>query len=293
MRQGLLIPFETGAAGGEQEGRAHSKELGQYFTPSWAAELIYEKYFDHLGTGDLVIEPACGDGSFLAAVPAGIGAIGVEIDPVMAAWARANTGREVITGDFLSVDLPCEASAIVGNPPFQADLVHRFLDRSWSLLREGGAAGFILPAYVLQTSTVVNRLNERWTIEQQLLPRNLFPRLKLPIVYSVFRKERARRLIGFFLYAEASQVAQLQKECRKIADRSGKGETWRTVTRFALQALGGEADLAEIYQSVEPRRPSKANRFWEARIRNVLQKSGEFQQVARGRWRVVDAEAVC
>ncbi|MYM92525.1 hypothetical protein [Duganella vulcania] len=151
---------------------------------------------------------------------------------------------------------------------------------------EGGSAGFILPAYVLQTSTSVNRMHERWSIEQNLLPRNLFPRLKLPIVWAAFTKERTRRLVGFFLYGEAAEIAQLQKDCRRVAESSGQGQTWRTVTRFALQMLGGEANLDEIYCAIEPRRPSMVNRSWQARVRNVLQKSGDFLPVQRGRWRI-------
>lgn len=286
MRQATLIPVDGHVDESSGSGRMHNRELGQFFTPSWAAELLYEKHFSHLGADDFLIEPSCGDGSFLAAVPAVVPALGVEIDPVMAARARVNTGRPVVAGSFLSAELPGNASAILGNPPFQSDLIHRFLDRSWELLREDGAAAFILPAYVLQTSTAVNKLHSRWSISQALLPRNLFPRLSIPIVFTVFRKERVRRLVGFFLYAEAHQVAQIQKDCRRMLDQSGKAETWRSVTKFALLSLGGEADLNSIYRTVEPRRPSLANRFWEARIRNVLQKSDEFESVGRGRWRL-------
>lgn len=285
MKQAMLLPFACEPVQAVDKSD-RNRDLHQYFTPGWAAEAIVDQYFGHLGADDLVIEPSCGNGAFLAALPPHVQAIGVEIDPAMAEQARRNTGRAVITGDFRSVPLPAKASAIVGNPPFQADLISQFLDRSWSLLDEEGAAGFILPAYVLQTSSAVTRLHQRWSIEQTLLPRNLFPRLKLPIVFSVFRKERVRRLVGFFLYAEAADVARMQKDCRRLAEQSGTPDTWRTVTRYALQMLGGEADLDAIYRAVEPRRPSLANRTWEARIRNVLQKSPDFEPVCRGRWRL-------
>jgi len=271
--------------------KPRTKELNQYFTPGWAAEAIVRRYFSDLGPDDLVIEPSCGNGGFLAALPAYVPALGIEIDPEMAALARANTGREVIVGDFRNVDLPDRAAAIIGNPPFESKLISQFLDRSWGLLDDGGSAGLILPAYVLQTSSVVTRLNQRWSIEQELLPRNLFPRLKLPIVFSVFRKERARRLIGFFLFAEAADVALMQKDCRRLAEESGRPETWRTVTRYALKMLGGEADLDSIYRAVEPRRPSLANRTWDARVRNVLQKCADFEPVSRGRWRLVQQQS--
>jgi adenine-specific DNA-methyltransferase len=271
--------------------RPYQVTLNQYFTPGYATEALVHRHFSQLGASDLVIEPACGDGGFLAALPLHVPAIGVEIDPVIAALARANTGRTVITGDFRSAVLPDRAAAVIGNPPFNAKLISQFLDRSWSLLDEGGVAGFILPAYVLQTSTAVNRFHRRWSIEQELLPRNLFPRLKLPIVFSIFRKERVRRLVGFFLYAEAADIAAMHRDCRRIAEQSGKPQTWRAVTLYALRSLGGDATLDALYRAIEPRRPSLANRYWEARIRNVLQTCDDFEPVCRGRWRVAAATA--
>ena len=234
----------------------------------------------------MVIEPSCGDGSFLGALPNRVDAIGVEIDPRMALQARQRTGRPVICGDFLQVPLPNDVAAIVGNPPFQASLIERFLGRAFQLLGEGGSAGFILPAYSLQTAGTVMRLHEKWSIEQELLPRNLFPRLSLPVVFALFRKEPVRRLVGFFLYREAAEVGVMARECRRIMAGMGQRDTWRSVTRYALGLLGGEADLDSIYRAIEPRRPSLANRTWEARGRNVLQKSAEFEPVARGRWRL-------
>ena len=288
--QGELIP-KANPFVEVDDTRMRNRDLSQYFTPGWAAEMIVERHLAHLSPGDLVIEPAVGDGTFLAAIPSPLAAVGVEIDPAMAALARANSGREVIVGDFRAAALPDGARAIIGNPPFDAQLVSQFLDRSWHLLGEGGSAGFILPAYMLQTSTSVNRMHQRWSIEQNLLPRNLFPRLRLPIVWTVFTKERTRRLVGFFLYGEAAEIAKLQKDCRKLAECSGQGQTWRTVTRFVLQMLGGEADLDEIYSAIEPRRPSKVNRSWQARVRNVLQTSGEYTPVRRGRWRIAGDNA--
>lgn len=290
MKQALLLPDDVPAQY-DLDDVIPNRSLHQFFTPGWAAEAIVEHYFGTLGPSDLVIEPSCGTGAFLAALPAYVPAIGIEIDARVAEQARRNTGREVIVGDFREVPLPNRATAVIGNPPFEAKLISQFLDRSWSLLDDGGSAGFILPAYVLQTSTAVNRYRERWSIEQQLLPRNLFPRLKLPIVFSVFRKERVRRLVGFFLYAEAADVAAMHKECRRLAEQSGKPDTWRTVTLYALRMLGGEADLESIYRAVEPRRPSLVNRTWQARIRNVLQKCPDFEPVSRGRWRLMDQPA--
>lgn len=55
----------------------------QYFTPSYAAKLIYKHYFSDLTSSDVVLEPTCGDGAFLSVIPIDIQAFGVEIDPVI------------------------------------------------------------------------------------------------------------------------------------------------------------------------------------------------------------------
>lgn len=165
-------------------------ELHQWFTPAWAAEAIVEQKFGWLRPGHRGIEPSCGDGAFLCALPVGVDVLGVEIDSALAAAARAASGREVLQGDFLDLPMAAlgQADFIVGNPPFESRLVAAFLERSAHLLREGGEAGFILPAYILQTSSKVEQLAARFSVEQELLPRNLFPRLKLPLCFVKFVK---------------------------------------------------------------------------------------------------------
>lgn len=260
------------------------QRLNQYFTPRWAAEAIVDRHFSNLPRGSTVVEPSCGDGRFLLALPDHVNAIGIEIDPVQAQLARAMTGRTVISGDFLRVDVPGEVEAIVGNPPFVAATVAAFLERSHALLREGGRCGFILPAYVLQTSSKVMSFAERWSIETELMPRNMFPGLSLPITFTVFTKDRARKLRGFFLYREAAAVAQLRPEVREMmASSSLQGSVWRRAVNEAFDRLGcGAAALGEIYGAVR-HRPIQ-NQHGHQQIRKVLQSYPEFQPVARGVW---------
>ncbi|WP_223271135.1 hypothetical protein [Pseudomonas putida] len=56
-------------------------ELGQYPTPAWAAAAIVRKNFSHLSAKDFVLEPTCGPGRFLQAVPQYVPALGIEIEP--------------------------------------------------------------------------------------------------------------------------------------------------------------------------------------------------------------------
>ncbi len=261
------------------------KALGQYFTPRWVAEAIVDEYLADLGAGATVVEPACGDGAFLHALPAHVNAIGVEIDPRWANEARSRTGRQVLLGDFLKVPLPSRIDALIGNPPFQADLVAKFLDRAHPLLVEGGKFGMILPAYIFQTSSKVMTMAERWSISQALLPRNHFPGLSMPLVFSMFTKEEHRRLFGFFLYKETAEVAAAGVAARELLERSAKaGSVWRQAVHQAFDEIQtDEAPLDALYRALEGRRP-RPNPNFQAKIRQTLQRYTEFKSTSRGVW---------
>ena len=113
-----------------------SAELGQYPTPFWVAEALVARHFGKLDANDFVIEPSCGPGSFLNAVPDHVPACGVEIDARMVDLARRNTRRQIIQGDFRTVELDMQPTAIIGNPPFNMKLIDGFLHRSHELLPE-------------------------------------------------------------------------------------------------------------------------------------------------------------
>lgn len=256
-------------------------DLHQWFTPQWVAEAIIERHFAHLNLCDTVLEPSCGNGRFLAAIPEHVNAIGVEIDPLQAEAARASTGREVIVGDFLTARIDQPVTHVVGNPPFDARLIEGFLNRAHALLPNEGTCGLLLPAYVLQTSSKVMAMARKWSISQELMPRNIFPRLHLPLVFTMFRKERARTLVGFFLYAEAADVRAMPKQIRDEVEASG-GSVWRRAVRLAFAMVGkARATLADLYAAIE--RPSE-NRYWREKVRQVLQSYPEFRRAGAGLW---------
>lgn len=247
--------------------------LHQYFTPEWATEELIDKFFPNLGRTDLVIEPSCGRGAFLKSVPAIAEAIGVEIDPAMAEEARLNTGREIICGDFAQVDLP-NASAIVGNPPFDMKTVDRFLRRAHDLLPQEGRCGFILPAYALQTPSRLLKWNRHWNISQTLLPRTLFQRARLPLLFVLFEKGCGpRRLIGFTLYHEANEINGLPNWAKTVLIHGEpKRQTWRCVVEIALRKIGGRGTLTEIYHAMNSRSARASdNQWWKDKVRQVLQ----------------------
>lgn len=249
---------------------ATRKALGQYMTPAYAAERIVDQFLPHLSSQDFILEPTCGDGAFLQAIPDSVPALGVEIDPEFAAIARQATGRHVITGDVCMVDINAPITHVIGNPPFKTRLVEQILDRCHMLLPEEGTAGFILPCFVVQTAGTVARISQHWHMEQKLLPRNLFPRLQHPLCFVRLRKGAMRGLVGFALYEDVHQVSLLQKRYRDLLSQ-GVRATWRTVVTSALEALGGRATLQQIYAEVEGRRHTP-NAFWKEKVRQVLQR---------------------
>jgi adenine-specific DNA-methyltransferase len=261
--------------------------LSQWLTPAWAAEAIWEQHFGHVGAGHFVLVPGCGRGAFLAPIPAEVNAVGVEIDPVLAAEANALTGRPVLAGDFRSVPLPSGVTLIIGNPPFNATLIEAFIDRAHALLPEGGEVGFLLPTYIFQTSSKVLAYARRWHIEQQLVPRNLFAQLKLPLLFARFRKTSERRLVGFLLYREAAEVRSLHEPLRETLAQVGRGSRWRHAVHLAFDRLTIETvALRDLYAAMSERLPSETP-WWKEQVRKVLQTHPEFEAAGQGRWRRV------
>ena len=262
-------------------------QLGQWMTPDWAALHLVERYFGNLTSNDRVVEPSCGRGAFLRALPDYVPAIGVEIDPELAAIAIRTSGRQVIVGDFRHVDLPFQATAMIGNPPFKLAVIEGFLARAWDLLPDEGRVGLIVPCCTLQTASTVERISERWSVRQDMLPRNLFDRLSLPICFAMLTKGRARGLVNFALYHELAAVNRLRARYRALL-AEGERSVWAAVTRAALEALGGCASLASIYREIEGHRPT-SNAFWQAKVRQTLQRIAV--RVGAGRWALPDVQA--
>jgi site-specific DNA-methyltransferase (adenine-specific) len=243
--------------------------LQQFFTPVWAAELLVRRHFPDLSANDTVLEPTCGDGRFLLAIPPEVEAYGVEIDPAQAAKAVTNTGRQVLVGDFRTVDLPRRPTVVLGNPPFDMDVFDGILARCHELLENNGRAGFLLPVYAFQTASRVMDYQRRWSISQELLPRNLFDRMSHPILWATFRKERKTVLSGFFLYSELHALAEVHSDVRRLlVGNQATASCWRDVVELALRACGGRATLAEIYRVVEANRPT-ANPWWREKVRQI------------------------
>ncbi len=257
------------------------ESLNQYFTPAWAAELLVQRYFGDLTPADAVWEPSCGDGRFLAAIPPDVEAFGTEVDPYWAEKARAHSGRDVITGDFRTASLPCRPTAVIGNPPYEAALIDALLDRCLELLDYDQRVGLLLPVYYFQTASKVVQLSRRWSLSQDLLPRNLFPDgLTKPIMWATFIKQRRTVLSGFFLCPEVDALTGMHKDIRGLFVGNRSSATcWRDAVALALETCGGRATLQQLYAVIEGNRPTE-NPWWREKVRQIAGR--HFVRVDRG-----------
>jgi hypothetical protein len=259
-------------------------ELDQYMTPVWVAEFLRERHFPKLDMADVVLEPSCGDGAFLEIIPPQVSAVGVEIDPLRAQVARDRTSRRIIEGDFRDVPLDIKPTVIIGNPPFDTAVFDGFLERAYDLLPEGAKAGFLLPTYFFQTAGRVAGYSDRWSIAVELMPRNAFSsRMRTPLMFATFLKDRKRTMVGLALYHEADVLTRMATPYKAML-ASQQGSKWEAVCRLALQRLGGAAELPAIYAELEGNRPTRTQ-WWREKVRQTLRVySDTFKALAPGKY---------
>jgi site-specific DNA-methyltransferase (adenine-specific) len=267
-------------------------QLGQFMTPRWAAELLLER----LGTpvkGDVVLEPSCGRGAWLHAVnrvdPAHeIDVRGIEIDPKLAAVAAHDTGRPITIGDYTTIQLDFEPTIVVGNPPYQSDLIASFISKSAASLAPApnSRIGFLLPVHSFSFASRTLEILKGLDVTVEIVPRDLYPRISFPLLFCKLTKSTQQKLIGFALFEEAIAIRTMRAEYRRVI-QSGRKPIWREITEMALKALGGEASLEQIYDVVEDFRGTSTNRFWRDRVRA---EAGEhFERVSTGVFRLPKA----
>ncbi len=125
-----------------------------------------------------------------------------------------------------TVSLSQPPTALIGNQPFRSQLAEQFLARAAALLPMEGQVGFMLPAYLLQTSQRIIDYTKIWSIESVIIPRDIFARLSLPLIFSLFRKDHRRTLIRLALFEETAALRQLPRRFRSTiaqASRSVRG----------------------------------------------------------------------
>lgn len=162
-------------------------------------------------------------------------------------------------------------------------LVDRLLDRAHELLQDEGRVGLILPCYAFQTAGRVVRYSSDWSLQQQMIPRSIYPGLSKPLMFAIFRKDRRRMMIGLSLYHEAAFVQALPDDLQEALIEGPV--TWGGLVIGAITAAGGEAALADIYDYVCARRPT-ANPHWKEQVRKICQ--ARARRTGRGRYAVAE-----
>jgi len=147
--------------------RVAKGDKGQFFTPRHVVDFVVRALAPR--ADDVVVDPACGSGAFLAHARAlaPVRTYGCDVDvravrvARLVALAQGRDPASILRGDGLrTTDLPL-ASVVATNPPFAGradaegfaarELVRRperdvlFLERAVDLLRPGGRLGIVLP----------------------------------------------------------------------------------------------------------------------------------------------------
>lgn len=95
--------------------------IGQFFTPEIAAQCLFR--LTGTRAPDRVIDPSCGDGSFVRNAPPGCAVFACELDPRYIKVARPLVpAGHFIAGDALTAlrDHYGTFDLAIGNPPFSA-----------------------------------------------------------------------------------------------------------------------------------------------------------------------------
>lgn len=258
-------------------------DLCQWMTPFWVAERLLEAHFPPVSRSDYGLEPTCGSGAFLRALPGDVPAHGVEIDPVLAERAHRETGRPVIVGDVLRVDLPFRPTFVVGNPPYRARFMDALLERLHGILPADAPVGLLLPAYFFQNDARVTAWSRQWGMDVKSIPKTAFTtRMAHPLCWAVLSRGRAGSMVGLALYEETVDQRGMPEAYRRLL-RDCEGSSWREVVTRAVVLLGGEAPLQAIYERVGPERPS-GNPWWQEKVRQQCQMY--LEKAGPGRYRV-------
>ncbi|MBA4071020.1 MAG: SAM-dependent methyltransferase [Gemmatimonas sp.] len=278
-----LSLFDDAAGGGRPVPTAADRADRFYPTPLYLAEEIIARYFSDLDRDDLVLEPCAGDGRLLQAIPAHVPAVGIELDSRRAQLARERTGRRVLTGDALTVPLDFVPTCVVSNPPFELRWFEAFLARMFPIMPMDARVGMLIPCSLLQTSRTVVRLARQWSLRQDMIPRDIFPGLSVPLAFALLSKSKQRTLVGFAFYHTVAAVRDLPKATQALLDRNDGGPVWASAVTATLRALGGEASLHRIYDALEGCRPTRT-RFWREKVRQTLR--AYHQRVGKGVYRL-------
>lgn len=182
--------------------REARKALGAYYTPA----ALVDAALSHLPRPrGPVVDLACGDGAWLAAVAArwpDLPLRGVDIDPVAVQAARRRLGERAAVDEGDGTRWRGISDCIVGNPPWGAGRVGKlrrsdesasaFIDSAVANLVEGGRLCLLIPAAWLEVAAhraARRRLLEAMAIERLEHLGDVFAGVHAPAALLIARRE--------------------------------------------------------------------------------------------------------
>jgi type I restriction enzyme M protein len=227
--------------------RVAKGDKGQFFTPRHVVDFVVKALGPR--AREVVVDPACGSGAFLAHARAlaSVRTFGSDVDPRAIRVARLvalSQGRDpatIVRGDGLrGAKLP-KANVVATNPPFagRADATGfdiarvvrtperdvLFLERALDLLRPGGRLGIVLPYNKAAGASFAGM--RRWLVERARvyavvgLPRETFLPHTSQRTFVLFAKRRLAREVP----------SPSERAMFAISERSGKDAAGHPLAR--------------------------------------------------------------
>lgn len=254
-----------------------------------------------------VLDPMVGSGTTLDVCrEKGVKAVGLDLNPAFGGWDALNDdvpeGADFIFWHPPYHDIIKYSGHMWGTEPDPRDLsrcatyeefiekLDKIQEKLFYSLRRGGRIAILVGDIKRKGVLYSMQKDMRWygTPEQVIIKvqhnyasaRNNYGGRFIPIVHEyllIFRKGDS------YLF----QVRGQQVFTEDI--RNKENVTWRDVVYAALDKLGGEAPLAALYEEVKGHRKTYTNGHWQAKVRQILQLSPDFEAVAPGKWRLAAA----
>lgn len=247
--------------------RVAKGDKGQFFTPRHVVDFVVRALAPK--SREVVVDPACGSGAFLAhaRAAAAVKTFGSDVDPRAIRVARLvalSQGRDpatIVRADGLRGGHLPAAHVVATNPPFagRADATGfevsgvvrtperdvLFLERALGLLRPGGRLGIVLP-YNKAAGAAFTSLR-RWLVARARvfavvgLPRETFLPHTAQRTFVLFAKKRALR----------DQPRDDERAMFVVSDRAGKDSGGDPIARSDGGA-GLDHDLDEVLAELAP-----------------------------------------
>lgn len=248
--------------------RVAKGDKGQFFTPRPVVDFVVRALAPR--AREVVIDPACGSGAFLAHARAAelrVKTFGSDIDPRAVRVARLvalSQGRDpatIVRADGLRGATFPAANVVATNPPFagradadgfelarcvrspERDVL--FLERALALLRPGGRLGIVLP-YNKAAGTSFSAMR-RWLVDRA----RIFAVVGLP--RETFMPHTSQRTFVLFAKRRAADETPRKDERAMfvVSERAGKSAAGDPIAR-ADGTAGLDHDLDDILDELMP-----------------------------------------